>query len=280
MPTVASILQSNGYKPSNVVRAVAGEPFNTTFVVQGLGAVQDHWLANLHLIQRAGPALLQYMGDLSANVAKEILRTGNHILSSDTFDSTSVADGGVKAEGFGKWSIEYGAETQQSIFLEFGFVHQPDRNWIRYPFIIPAAEATRPVFEQAVGQIAEVMLNRRRFDGDARAAMGSVLDTVRSDLYTFSKFAGDVQALGFGGFRGARGAAVTSARLIGDMQSVFRNSIARRLTVRSAGSFASQGLRAQVTSTITGPSSAYQGAAQRIFNRVSGRVTGRELSEF
>jgi hypothetical protein len=144
--------------------------------------------------------------------------------------------------------------------------------------MLPAADQIEPLFVEAMVQLAEVAVNRRSFTPPAsESSAADALDSVRSQLYSFSKFAGDISALGFGGLSGARGAAIGTARILGDIQSVMRGAISQRISFRVAGSFASQGLRANVATTVSGPPGTFQGAAGRIFNRVSGFAVGRGL---
>lgn len=283
MATVAEIIGSSRAPGPNLVRTGAtlakstfATPIVTNITVQGLNTIIEDHIAVAQFTHNASGGFVDFMGDFLAGIAKEIHRP--HIRSGETFRSIGKTDAGTRTEGFGNWVVDVGPETQAARFLEFGFLHVRSGRYIQYPFMLPAADAIAPLFEEGMVQIVEVAANRRTLTGPAGASSAAdALDGVRSRLYDLSKFAGDIAVFGFGGLSGVRGAALTSARVLGDIQSVMRGAISQRISFRVAGSFASSGLRANLSTTVSGPPGSFQGAAGRIYSRISGAAAGRSI---
>lgn len=247
----------------------------TIISIQGVNAVSQDLLGNGIFALRAIPLLVHFSGTLLANLAREIHRP--HILSGETFASIGISGDGLRQTGAGGQGIDVGFDTEQGAFQEFGFLH-PQAGWIQNPFLIPAFDIVAPLFEDGMVQIAEVMAGRRHLEGVPAVAAQPALTAVRSLLYSASKFAGDLAVFGFGGLSGFRTGALRSAQLLGDISAGIRGAIGTRLSVRASGRWVQGSLTASATGFVTGPSAAYTGSAQRIYNRISGSISGRGLS--
>lgn len=268
---------STGLLSAATNRISSGAPINTLILIEGAETVIEDQLAVAEFTYHATRTAVDWAGAFLENLMKEIHRP--HILTGATFDSISRTDDGLHEEGFGSWAVEVGPETPQARFLEWGFLH-PGGKWVQYPFVIPAADIIAPLFTDLFVQIAEVAAFRRSISNELGGGVADQLDAIRSRLYAFSKLAGDVAVFGFGGLSGVRGAALSTAALLGDVQSVIRGAIGHRVSRRVTGRFASGALRAQVTANITGPSSSFSNAATRLYNRISGFTVGRGFGEF
>ena len=247
----------------------------TVITIQGVNAVSRDLIGNGIFALRSVPLLVHFSGSLLVNLAREIHRP--HILTGETFESIGISGEGLHQTGFGGQGIDVGFDTEQGALQEFGFLH-PTAGWIINPFLIPAFDTVAPLFEDGMVQIAEVMAGRRHLEGIPAIAAQPALDSVRSLLYSASKFAGDIAVLGFGGLSRFRTGALKSAQLLGDISAGIRGAIGQRLSVRATGRWVQGSLTASATGFVTGPSPAYTGSAQRIYNRISGSISGRGLS--
>ena len=284
MPNVASLANDSAYRSSGylqpggpltgagAVRAAGLSPINLTATIQGLNVLTQHFYA----ISAITPSLIQaitlYYGEVLAELAKE-----NHYKNIDTratYESIKASEVTPLPSG---GSIDVSVSTPQAQFLEFGFVHYQTGEWIFNPFMIPAADAiARPYFD-AIMQVISLAGDLRLFTGGAAAAAGGQLAGVRGLLYSYSKFAGDIQSLGFTGLSASRGAALKGAQGLGNVQALQHGTAVARATRvavgRAGGSFGRTG----VTSGFN-PSSALSGPAARVYNRVGGRLFGGALS--
>ena len=216
-------------------------------------------------------ALVPYFGFLLAETAK-IIHTP-HIDTGDTFNSiqtspTTYIVGGAAVDVF--------VTTPYSKFLEFGFVHHRSGEWIHNPFMIPAADAVIPAFVSAVEQVAMIAMGLRFLSGPAALSPANdMLASARGALYSYSKFAGDIQVLGFPGLSASRGMAIKGAKGIGNIQAVQSGTIASRLTRLTAGRFGGASIR---SGSFGGTGNLLSGPSGRIYNRISGRAFGGALS--
>lgn len=252
------------------------DPISAVIVLEGWQTLAEHFATLIPMTDQATQSFVTYSGDFLANLMKEIHRP--NIRSGDTFRSISVVGGGSIPVGIGGYQVTVGPETPQSIFLEFGFTHQSGR-FIAYPFVFPAADAYEPLFLQGMEQIARLGETLTRpFGGAGAEPIAEVFDRWRSGLYNYSKAAGDLAV--FGVTLPGRGLALRSARILGDIQAGIRSTIAKRISVRVAGSFAAFGLRARVSAVATGPSQQYIASANRFYNRFVGAASGRTIGGF
>lgn len=257
-------------------------PMKTTITIQGDGLVVRDFLANAAFIGPASRGVLSFSADLLANTAREIHRP--NIDTQATFNSigkdTSTSPDGI-VENRGVFHVDVGPETDYSRFLEYGFVHYRSGKFIQYPFMMPAADVVTPLYFTAMEQVVEVLATRRAFTNPiAIAGAGTQLDRIRGLLYSFSKLAGDLKILGIDSqaIRRGRGLALSTSRALGDVDAVMRGAIGTRIDRRVVGHFASGGLRATVSAQLSTPS-AFSTTATRIYNRISGSVAGRGLSD-
>ena len=167
--------------------------------------------------------------------------------------------------------------TEQAKFLEFGFVHYRTGDFIFNPFMIPAADAVAPMYVNALVQFMEVASFRKFFTGPAAESGGNeALASVRNYLYSYSKYAGDIQVLGFGGLSSSRGQAIRGAKTIGNIQAAQQGTIVNRISRLGVGRVGGSVLR----SGQFGGASVLSGPTGRIYNRLSGRAFGGSLSGF
>ena len=271
---------SSGISRAGVNKVIAGLPMSVSITIQGAQAVTEHWVAVALLTQAMAPQFTALFGDFLANTAKEIHRP--HILSGDTFRSiTAGADPGQPAHLFpagGGVAVDIGPNTLYAPFQEFGFTHWQTGNFIQNPFMIPAADAVGPLYLDAFIQLCEIAGNRQSFSGHA-AAGNATLGGFRGALYSYSKFLGDIQVFGsFGPLVGkSRTFALRGAQGLGDVDSIMRGAIRRRVTHRFVGRFAAKGISTSISASLTGPSTQYIGSSNRLYNRIRGRVFGRGL---
>jgi hypothetical protein len=259
----------------------ASNAINVTVIMQGQRVLMEDFFA---FAQNADPIVQQlvvFFGEGLKEVAKEI-HTPN-IDTQATYDSISAgADPGGPPMPFrdesGGWAIDVGPFTEYAPFQEFGFTHHLSGAWIQNPFMMPAADVIEPLFGDAMYQLAEVADDRRFFTGPAAQSGGAqILGGLRNFLYSYSKFAGDIQILGVGGLSGSRGAALRGARLIGDVNAGMRGAIGTRFTRRFTGRWAAQGITAYTSTQFSGPSGAFTGSSLRIYNRIRGQALGQGL---
>lgn len=255
------------------VRSATLGDMNLIATMQGQRVVAQDQL----LLSAAMPAmvrlLIPYFGVILAETAKEFHFP--NIDTRDTYDS-------IKADNFqilpGGGSIDVSVSTPQAKFLEFGFVHYKTGQWIHNPFMIPAADLVAPEFVSAVEQVAATAAGLRFFTGAAATSPANdLLGQVRGGLYSYSKFAGDIQVLGFRGLSKSRGFAVHGARNIGNIQAAQAGTLAGRTERLIAGRFGGNLIRGGSLGGTFG-SSIFSGPAGRIYNRVSGRAFGGALS--
>jgi len=270
-----------GRHSANRIAAASSGGIGMTVYLQGAGVTTDHFLAVAAMSDPIVRELVLYFGEATKEVAKQIHQP--NIDSGETYDSISAGPdpGGppavFPADG-GGWAIDVGPFTEYSVFQEFGFTHHLSGEWIQNPFMIPAADYIEPMFGDAMYQLAEIAGDRRWFTGPAAASgAGAVLGSFRGLLYSYSKFAGDIRILGFGGLSGSRGVALRGAQALGDLDAGMKGAIATRVSRRFVGRFSSGGISAVTSGSIVGPSSAFTGGSARIYNRVRGRVFGRSL---
>lgn len=271
---------TSGISRAGVNRIVGGLPMSVTITIQGAQAVTEHWVAIALLTQAMAPQFTALFGDFLANTAKEIHRP--NIDSGDTFRSiTAGQEAGQPPHVFpagGGVAVDVGPTTAHAPFQEFGFTHWQTGNFIQNPFMIPAADAIGPLYIDAFIQLCEVANRRQSFSGHA-AAGNATLSGFRGALYSYSKFLGDVQVFGsFGPLVGkSRTFALRGAQGLGDIDSVMRGAISRRITHRFVGRFAAKGISTSISASLTGPSTSYIGSSNRLYNRIRGRVFGRGL---
>jgi len=268
-----SAAAGNGLTAAGGVRSAFLGPMNLVATMQGQRAVRDD-LFTVALI--TWPIIIQmtaHFADFMVFIAK-VLHFPN-IDTGATFNSIQ-RDGVFATQGL--VSVNIFVETDYSKFLEFGFVHHITGQWIFNPFMIPAADKVAPLFVDAIQQVAGILGGRRSFSAAAASAPGAkaILASARSGLYSFSKFAGDIQVLGVGGLSKFRGFALTGAKGIGNVQAAQAGTLGSRFTRIAAGQLGGRFGRAGIVSGFGG--SQLSGPAARIYNRIGGRAFGGALS--
>jgi hypothetical protein len=168
--------------------------------------------------------------------------------------------------------------TPYSKFLEFGFVHAGSGQWIFNPFMIPAADIWIPAFIDAVQETANISIGLRSLTGlGAASPANGILQSARSGLYSYSKYAGDIQVLGFGGLSAGRGFALKGAKGIGNLQAAQQGTLAARSARVAVGKVGGRFGRTGLVSGFS-PGQVFTGPSARLYNRIGGRVFGGGLS--
>jgi len=260
----------SGVTGAAAVRASVLGDMNLFATMQGQQVLTQHWYLVAAIMQPLLMSVTQVYGMLLVEQAKI-----NHTPNIDTGDTyRSIKTGEVKAIKGGA-TVEVSVSTPYAKFLEFGFIHHLSGKWIFNPFMIPAADAIAPSYVDAIEQVAAIAANRRFLDGLAgQTAPGGMLGTVRSGLYSFSKFAGDIQVLGLAsGLSKYRGYAIRGAKGIGNIEAINKGTIMARLARLGAGRVGG-GL---IHGGGFGAGSVLTGASGRIYNRISGRAFGGAL---
>ncbi len=269
-----------GLSNAGVSRLARGSPISMTITIQGARVVEQHFAAVAAATAVMAPFFVGLFGGFLQETAKAIHQP--HRDSGDTYESITagqdpgqapfvfVADGGP--------AVDVGPSTFYAPFQEFGFIHWITGNFIINPFMVPAADATAPLFFDAFIQMAEIAANRTTFTGAASTG-NALFGPFRSFLYTYSKFLGDVQVFGSlgPGVAASRGAALKGARGLGDVQSGMTGAIGTRVTHRFVGRFAAQGISTTISTSLSGPSGSSIGSSSRLYNRIRGQAFGKGL---
>lgn len=260
---------AQGVTGAAAVRGSVLGDLNLVATMQGQRVLAEHWFVVAAIMQPMLMSVTQVFGMLIAEQARI-----NHTPNIDTGDTyRSIKSGQVQALKGGA-TVEVSVSTPYAKFLEFGFVHHLSGKWIFNPFFIPAADAIAPHYVDAIEQIAAIAGSRRFLTGLAgQTPANDILATVRKGLYSFSKAAGDIQVLGFGGLSKSRGVAVKGAKGIGNVQAIQQGDIVGRIERLGAGRVGSGILRGGAI----GGGSILTGASGRIYNRLSGRAFGGAL---
>lgn len=274
MAQLAEIANVSGYKPGPALTAAGGVrsatlgPLNLVATMQGANVLAEHFYAMAAIYLPVTQQLTHYFGALMAEYAKAIHMP--HIKTQATYDS-------IKSEPIpiiGGAGVQVSVATEQAKFLEFGFVHYRSGAFIHYPFMMPAADAVAPMLVDALQQFMQIASWRKFFTGPAAAAGGNdILGSIRGSLYSYSKFAGDIQVLGFGGLSKSRGLAIKGAKGIGTLQAAQHGTMMARIVRIGVGRIGGSALRGGDFSGGFG-----SGPAGRIYNRISGRAFGGSLS--
>lgn len=206
--------------------------------------------------------------EMTAEIARELHRP--HSKSGETLASIQAeqADKGV-------WEVSVG--TLQGRLLEYGFLHS-GHTWVQYPFITPAYDMVIPLLFHIYDGIAGIAQGPVTITGPAQIAapVNSHFTSIRSSLYSYSRATGDLRSIGLN--LPGSGLAAIGARYLGDINSVMKSTIASRLTVRASGSWATHGIRANLTASVSTSVGSQFPVAARSWNRVAGRVIGTSFN--
>jgi len=269
-----SARMGKGVRGAAAMRSASLQPIQIQAYMQGQRTVRD----DLYTISVITPpmiyAITEFFSDLMVNTAK-YLHTPN-IDTGATFDSIQRSI--VVSMPGGGTSVNVFVTTDYAPFQEFGFVHAGSGQWIYNPFMIPAADLVAPLFVDAITQVAGIIAGRRSLSGPAAASpAGGILQSARSGLYSYSKYAGDIQVLGIGGLSKSRGYALKGAQGIGNLQAAQAGTLASRALRVISGRVGGKFGRSGVVSGFGG-GTALTGPSARIYNRVGGRMFGSKLS--
>lgn len=255
------------------VRSVALSDMNLVATIQGQRTLEEHLFVVSMILPPIMQALVGYFGVVLAETAKEI-----HFPNIDTRATYDSIQSGAVTPLPGGGAVDVWVSTPQSKFLEFGFVHHLSGKWIHNPFMIPAADAVTPMFVDAVQQAAAIAGSLRFFRGRAAASPANdLLGSVRGALYSYSKYAGDIQVLGFKGLSRSRGMALRGAQSIGHLQAVQAGTLPARALRVLTGRFGGRFGRVGAVSGFS-PGQTFTGPSARLYNRIGGRIFGGQLS--
>ena len=243
----------------------------TTFEVQGLETLIEHWYTVAALTDAMAPVIVDFYGDVTIHNARQFVPKRTWA----THDSINKEPGVVRSQ-MGDYSVWMGPTTFYSRFLEFGTIKMSPR-----PFMIPALDMVEPDFIKAFEQLAKIAdhvggpISLGTADRDPRTK--SILQQYRGGLYNVSKYLGDIAVFGGRGVVSPiRANAITLAKAIGDVQSIMSGTLGSRISHR---------LRGRATGRIRGYGSAslaygetysdFPGGegGRRVYNRFMGRIS-------
>ena len=221
-------------------------PGTTAYVteLQGVNVLSEHFWAMAELGNSFFPQLLDVVGDIGVDRAKELVPVSGiteegHVHTRETINK----DPGVISKPHkGEFSVRYGPTTFYSPFLEYGTRFMAPR-----PFMIPSGDLAEVVFFRSIVaflQLFDTFTGGQGFgSGDPIAGQAlndpkirSTVGGFRSLLYSTAKFLGDISVFGGREFIGpARGRMYSLAQKLGDVSSVTRGAIGTRITRRLQG---------------------------------------------
>jgi HK97 gp10 family phage protein len=256
-------------------RKARGSFSRTTFEVQGLNVLTEHWYTVAVLTDQLAFAAVDFYSDIVIHNARQFVPKDTWA----THDSINK-DPGVVRSAIGDYSAWIGPTTFYSRFLEFGTIKMSPR-----PFMIPAVDMIEKDFIRTFEQIARIpdqitprVMLSGGFGRDRRAR--SPISSLRSGLYSISKFLGDISVFGGREFLSPiRSFAITGARLLGDVDATMRGRIGARFSHRLRGRAVGR-LSGFGTASLTA-SKAYSGSftgGHRIYNRLVGRLSAPVVS--
>ena len=281
MAQVAGLANTSSYAAGSssltgagTMRAAALSPIGFVATIQGQRTTTEHFYTVGAVAYPMLAAVVMTATEMLAEQAR--INHFPNIESGDTYDSIQA---GPLMSGGGMVARQVSVSTPQAKFLEFGFVHHLSGAWIFNPFMIPAADLVAPWFYNAALQVIGIAGSRRFFSNLAADSEASdMLSQVRAGLYSYSKWAGDIQALGFGGLSASRGFAIKGAKGLGDVSSIQAGTIGPRAIRRVAGRYG--GSMTRISGGGFGTSRFLTGPSARIYNRISGRALGQGLKGF
>lgn len=281
MPSVAQLANNSSYSGVPGALTGAGAVRHAGLGTQTLGIYatmqgQRVLMQDLYTTALITPMMLHnitlYMGIALRETAK-IFHTPN-IDTKATYDSINSSFGPLP----GGAQTDVWVGTDYSKFLEFGFVHHGSGQWIFNPFMIPAADIWIPAFIDAVQQTANISIGVRGLTGPgADTPANDILQQARGALYSYSKYAGDIQVLGFGGLSAGRGIALKGAQGLGNIQAARQGTLAARSARVAAGRVGGRFGRTGLVSGFS-PGQVFTGPSARLYNRIGGRLFGGGLS--
>lgn len=272
-------------------------PFTCTIEIIGARVVSQHLAACAWGMFSLSAQVVQLMGAYCADWAKMNLAVGEnakgepHVRTGKLMEGIYTGTDGVPYRvgwnGMDMWIDVIAGENltghgeARARFLEWGFRHvgMKGKKFIRYPFMMPAADKVAPVFMRAMMQVA--MLPNRFPAGLASlgGAPAGTLARLRPFLYTTSKALGDIQVFAGSPLVGrVRSLVLLSARRLGDLNAVMVGAVHNRIATRITGAYLGRIQGSIRMPTLTAPNS-YSGMAGRVYNRYLGRGFGWGLRD-
>jgi len=259
--------------------------------LQGFNALANHFHGVADTIGPMTVAILGAVADETASIARQLELP--HFLTGATFFSISAGERGSGVAdvmaGEGGYYADVGtvetndpetSPSPQARLLEFGFRHVATGQFIQYPFVLPAAYAVMPKFEDLSVQMMQMAIGGRSAITSplANAAIHGHASNMRGFLYSSSKFLGDLNVIVGSPWIGSlRSYGYMLARGMGDIDSIMRGAIGTRFTFRVAGRFTGAGISTTRSAILSGPSAQFSASSQRIYNRFAGHELGAGL---
>jgi hypothetical protein len=259
--------------------------------LRGFNAVATHFQGAAAALGPVATAIVGLTGSELARLAREIHLP--HFLTGATFFSISAgergsgvvdvhSDGGAIYVDVGTVENPQASPTPQARLIEFGFIHKDTGQFIQYPFMIPAAMAIKPLFEQTMVNAISIVVGAKRTGRSPLSsdALSAELSAARNTLYSSAKFLGDLNVIiGSPFLASVRSFAYMTARGLGDLDAGMRGAIGARITRRVTGRFTGAGISTTRSAILSGPSASHAASSQRIYNRLAGAGIGRGLRE-
>lgn len=243
-----------------------------TIEVQGLRAVEEHFLAVADLTGQLVPAIVDFTGVLVTDHQRAHVPIDTYA----THDSIHYDVGISGNPDAGEVFMEAGPTTFYSPFLEYGTVFMSPRS-----FVIPSADAYEAPFITAMLEVAEIADQLRTLSPPYSGAPGvsSAISGIRHRLYSTQRFLGDLQV--FGGaaaISGIRSGIIFLARALGDTNSIMRGTVGARIRSRVRGRVTGRIIgfgSATITHSQTIAAQVGGEAGRRVYQRVAGRIINR-----
>lgn len=165
---------------------------------------------------------------------------------------------------------DIGPTTFYAPWLEYGTIRMAPR-----PFMNRAVDMNEMGYYQAMAEVAGVAADIRKLSPPYDQATRSVFDNFRTYLYDREKALGDISAFGFRPLlSGPRAALLGTARLMGDVQSITGGWVSQRVYDRLSGQVTGRLIGVGRTSLST--SKTYGGfiggsVGHRIYQRTAGK---------
>jgi hypothetical protein len=245
-----------------------------TWVVQGLRTNVQHWIGMAAMADNLVEAAVADTAQDIAREATALVRYEDPDLNTREPHTRDTIYYEVWKEG-NQVVGEVGATTTAARMMEFGFFR--GGTFHQYPFLMPAADKYAPLFYARMAMIGWVAAGMPiHLLPEASPQVVSTITQMRTFLYSFSRFVGDVQIFGKSQtLQAARGYALAGARSLGDISASMRGALLTRVSHRFFGRFSGYGIRsytpAHATAQIGGS------GALRLYNRFAGRVIGHSV---
>lgn len=251
--------------------------------VQGINALAEHFLNYALAFDSFAVQMLDVAADIGIEEAKAMVGWRGDKRFQDrsgaTRDSINKSPGVIAKPNIGEWSVRYGPTTFYAPFLEYGTVHARP-----YPFMIPSGDMVEPIFLNAVISFINLLVTGGEGSASVTGSGGRIMNhpqikgsfsSLRTMLYSSSKFLGDVAVFGGRGFIGpARNLMLVTSRALGDVSSIMNRTVSTRISNRLGGRVTGRIIGfGSSTLSYSRTYSAFPGGAggHRVYQRVAGR---------